>query len=37
MITTRVKICKGAHCRRQCIKITNYVVMDEYFGRKKDG
>jgi len=29
MITTRMRICKGAHCRHECVEVTNYVMMDE--------
>jgi len=36
MITTRMRICKGAHCRRECVEVTNCVMMDECSGRKKD-
>jgi len=37
MITTRMRICKGAHCRREYIQVINCVMMDECSGRKKDG
>jgi len=36
MITTKMRICKRAHCRRECVEVTNCVMMDEYSGRKKD-
>jgi len=35
MITTRMKICKGAHCRRECVEVINCVMIDECFLRKK--
>jgi len=34
MITTRMRICKGAHCRR--VEVINCVMMDECFlGERK--
>jgi len=29
MITTRIRIYKGAHCRREYVEVTNCVMMDE--------
>jgi len=37
MITTRMRICKEAHYRRECIELINCVMMNECSGRKKDG
>jgi len=37
MIITRMRICKGAHFRRECVEVTNCVTMDECSRRKKDG
>jgi len=30
-----MKICKGAHCRRECVEVTNYVMIDECSGKKR--
>jgi len=29
MITTKMRICKEAHCRHECVEVTNCVIMDE--------
>jgi len=37
LITSRMSICKGGHCLRECVEVTNCVMMNECSGRKKDG
>jgi len=37
MITTKMRICKGAPCQRECVEVTNCIIMDEYSETRKDG
>jgi len=34
-MATKMRICKEAHCRRECVEITNCVMINESFRRKK--